>query len=129
MKISIKIWHWTPRILCIFGILFISLFALDAFEENLTIWEQISGFLIHLIPSFILLGILLVAWKWEKIGGIILLALGLVFSVIVYRFNYKMNNSIWMSILIISTITLPFVVAGFLFIISHFKKKSLNKLH
>ena len=123
MKISIKIWHWTPRILCICGILFISLFALDAFEENLTIWEQISGFLIHLIPSFILLGILLVAWKWEKIGGIILLALGLVFSVIVYRFNYKMNNSIWMSILIISTITLPFVVAGFLFIISHFKKK------
>ena len=123
MKISIKTWHWTPRILCIFGILFISLFALDAFEENLTIWEQISGFLIHLIPSFILLGILLVAWKWEKIGGIILLALGLVFSVIVYRFNYKMNNSIWMSILIISTITLPFVVAGFLFIISHFKKK------
>lgn len=129
MKISIKIWHWTPRILCILGILFVSLFALDAFDSNLTIWQQIGSFLIHLIPTFILLGILLVAWKWEKVGGIILIVLGLIFSFLVFRMNYKMNNSVWMSIGVIASITIPFVVTGILFVISHFKKKSFNKLH
>lgn len=122
MKISIKIWHWTPRILCILGIIFVSLFALDAFDANLTIWEQITGFLIHLIPSFILVGFLLVAWKYEKIGGIILIILGLIFSFFLFRHNYKMNNSIWMSLIVIASISMPFVMAGILFVISYFKK-------
>ena len=55
MKTSLAVYHWLPRILCILSILFISMFALDAFAPNLTIWQQITDFLIHLIPSFILL--------------------------------------------------------------------------
>jgi len=59
-----KILFWLPRILCIIAILFISLFALDAFQPDLTIWQQLEAFLMHLIPSFILLILLLIAWKW-----------------------------------------------------------------
>ena len=114
--------YWTPRIICILAILFVSLFALDAFDPKLTIWQQIGGFLIHLIPSFILLGLLILAWKFEYFGGIVLILVGLIFSVVVFRLNYRVNHSIWMSIGVIASITFPFIVAGSLFVIHHLKK-------
>ncbi len=63
MKNSIKIYHWLPRILCILAIFFVSLFALDAFTPELTIWQQTGAFLIHLIPSFILIILLFLAFN------------------------------------------------------------------
>ena len=123
MKNSAKIFYWTPRIICIIAILFISLFALDAFSPELSFWQQIGGFLMHLIPSFILLAILVLAWKKEFIGGILFMIIGLGLSPIVFSHNYRMNHSIFMSLGIILTITIPFVIVGVLFIISHFKRK------
>ena len=70
MKTSIRLIHWIPRVICILAILFISMFAADAFAPELTIWQQLGAFLMHLIPSFILLALLIVAWKWELIGGV-----------------------------------------------------------
>jgi len=125
MTSTIKVLHWLPRILGILAILFISMFALDAFEEGLSFWQQVLGFLMHLIPSFVLLAILLIAWKWEKIGGIIFLIIGIVMSPFVFMMNYRNNESIWMSLGIIAIITLPFVVVGILFIVSHFKKNKI----
>jgi len=123
MKESIKVFHWLPRIICMLAILFVSLFAADAFQPGLTIWQQLGAFIIHLIPSFILLIFLVVAWKWEYIGGIIFIIIGLGLSLLVFKHNYKMNHSIWMSIGIIMAITVPFVIVGVLFIVSHFKRK------
>jgi len=127
MKNSIKVFHWLPRIICMLAILFVSLFAADAFAPELTIWQQIGAFIIHLIPSFILIVFLIVAWKWEYIGGIIFIIIGLGLSPLVFLVNYKMNHSIWMSLGIILSITIPFVIVGALFIVSHFKKKNLLK--
>ena len=123
MKTSIKVFHWLPRIICILAILFISMFAADAFAPELTIWQQLGDFMMHLIPSFILLAFLIVAWKWEYIGGIIFIVIGLGLSPFIFMHNYNMNNSIGMSLGIILMITFPFVVVGVLFIISHFIKK------
>ena len=123
MKNSAKIFYWAPRIICITAILFISLFALDAFSPELSFWAQIGGFLMHLVPSFILLAILILAWKKEFIGGILFMIIGLGLSPIVFSHNYRMNHSIFMSLGIILTITIPFVIVGILFIISHFKQK------
>ena len=123
MKTSIKVFHWMPRIICILAILFISLFALDSFGPNLTIWQQIGAFLIHLIPTYILIALLIVAWKLEYIGGIIFIIIGLGMSPFIFKHNYNMNHSIGMSIGIILMITFPFVVAGILFIISYIIKK------
>ena len=129
MKKSIKVFHWLPRIICMLAILFVSLFAADAFAPGLTIWQQLGGFIIHLIPSFILLAFLIVAWKWEYIGGIIFIIIGLGLSPFVFMHNYKMNDSIWMSLGIILSITFPFVIVGVLFIVSHFlKKKNLQEI-
>ena len=123
MKTSIKILHWTPRIICILAILFISIFAADSFAPELTFWQQISGFVIHLIPSFILIVLLIVAWKWEYIGGIIFTVIALGLSPFVFMLNYNRNDSVGMSLGIVLAITFPFVVVGVLFIISHYMKK------
>lgn len=119
MKLNSRIIYLLPRIICILAIVFISIFALDAFDPDLTIWQQIQGFAMHLIPSFILLLILLIAWKWELVGGIIFLIIGLALSPVIYIHNYQMNGSVWMSLGIISMITFPFILVGILFIISH----------
>ena len=115
--------YWLPRILCILAIVFISFFALDAFQPELTVWQQIQAFLMHLIPSFILLLFLLIAWKWELIGGVIFVLIGLVLSPFVYMHNYNMNGSVWMSIGIIAMITFPFILVGILFILGYIVNK------
>jgi len=123
MSKALKIIHWTPRILCIIAILFISLFASDAFGHGGGFWKELGDFIIHLIPSFILLVFLLIAWKWELIGGIVFSVIGLVMTPIVYSHNFAMNQNVGMSLIIIASITFPFIVIGVLFIISHYMKK------
>ena len=130
MKTSIKLLHWFPRVICILAILFISMFAADSFTPGLTIWQQLGAFLIHLIPSFILVAVLILAWKWEKIGGIIFILIGLGLSPFIFQHNYNMNHSIGMSLGIILMITFPFVIVGVLFIVSNFmKKRDLSETH
>lgn len=75
-----KILCWIPRVLAILFVVFISLFALDAFGEDGTIGEMMIGFLIHLIPSLILLGLLIVAWKCKTIGGWLFIIAGIIFT-------------------------------------------------
>ena len=105
------------------AILLISMFAADAFAPELTIWQQLGAFLMHLIPSFILIALLIVAWKWELIGGVIFTIIGIGLSPLIFQHNYAMNQSVSTSLIIILMITFPFIVVGILFIISHFMKK------
>lgn len=123
MKKSIKIIHWVPRLLCILAILFISLFALDAFGHGNPFWNQIVDFLMHLIPSFILVGILLLAWKKEVIGGVIFILIGSILTPWIYSHNYAMNQSVGQTIGIVMTLTFPFILVGVLFIVGHYMKK------
>jgi prolipoprotein diacylglyceryltransferase len=116
MKPSTKVLHWLPRVLCIFTILFVSLFALDSFSNP-------TAFLIHLIPSFILCAILIIAWRWEKAGGIILTIAGLALCIFVFQMNLRRTHSIAASLMIVLMLCFPFVLAGILFIISDSRKK------
>ncbi|HNX86573.1 MAG TPA: hypothetical protein PKN12_06565 [Bacteroidales bacterium] len=118
-----KIIHWFPRILCILAILFVSLFALDSFDPNLSATQQWLGFFMHLIPSFILIILLIIAWKWELIGGSILAIVGFGLTPYVFIGNYHHNHSFWLSLGIIASITLPFVITGGLFILSYYVKR------
>ncbi|KAA3639764.1 MAG: hypothetical protein DWQ02_03120 [Bacteroidetes bacterium] len=123
MEHTIKIFHWLPRVLAILAIGFISLFALDAFNPELPLGKQFLDFLMHMIPSFVLILVLLLAWKKEVIGGIIFIIIGLAFTPWVFQHNYQMNQSVGMTISIVAMISLPFVVIGILFLISHRFKK------
>jgi hypothetical protein len=118
----IKITYWTPRILCILAILLISVFALDSFEPGQTVWHQILAFIIHLIPSFILIILLIVAWKWEKTGGIILFVAGLIWGFFLFRINYIHQRSFLNVFYTFMALSFPFILSGVLFIISHYLK-------
>jgi len=72
---------WVPRILGILFVAFISLFALDAFGGDGSFGEQLLGFIIHLVPSFVLVIFLVIAWKHEKVGGWLYILLGVVFTI------------------------------------------------
>ena len=126
MKTSLKIIHWAPRILCILAILFVSMFALDSFDPRFTAWQQIQAFLIHLIPTYILILFLVVSWKWELIGGLMLIILALGFTPFIYTHNYQMNHSAWISLSVVLMINFPFILTGGLFVLSHFLKKKNN---
>jgi hypothetical protein len=66
-----KILFWTPRIAGILFILFISLFALDIFDEQLGFWGTIVGLFMHLIPSILLTIAIVIAWKREWFGALL----------------------------------------------------------
>ena len=87
-----------------------------------------GAFFMHLIPSFILTILLIIAWKRELLGGILFLIISLGVSPFIFKMNYNMNQSFWMSMGIIFMITIPFAVVGILFIMSHFRKRHTSKI-
>ena len=76
-KILKQFLFWAPRILSILFILFIGLFSLDVFGTGAGFWATLLGFLIHNIPTFILLIALILAWRWEWVGAILYVGFGI----------------------------------------------------
>jgi hypothetical protein len=72
-----KHWYfWLPRILAILFIMMISLFAFDVFEGNTPFGEKLLGFLIHLAPTYVLVILLVIAWKRPLPCGILYILAG-----------------------------------------------------
>lgn len=61
---------WSPRILGIAVSAFLGLFALDAFAPGTPPARALVDFAIHLVPAAVLLGIVVLSWRWPWIGGI-----------------------------------------------------------
>jgi hypothetical protein len=120
----IKVLYWLPRIICILAIIFISIFAADAFEPGKSMGQQLIAFLIHLIPSFVLLLLLLLAWKKELIGGIIFTVIGIVMTPVIFLHNYNVNHFLVAQCIgIVLMITFPFILCGILFFTNYFIKR------
>ena len=71
---------WSPRILGILVSLFIGIFALDAFSRGAPVFEALPDFLVHLIPSFVLLAVVGASWRSEWIGGLVFIGLALLYA-------------------------------------------------
>ena len=99
---------WSPRILTFLFAIFLSVFALDVFGQgNYGFWETFLALVMHLIPTFILLAILVLAWRWEWLGAILFLTLGAMYLVMEWGvFN-------WSAYAVISG---PLAFIGFLFL-------------
>jgi hypothetical protein len=109
---------WTPRILCLLFAGFISVFALDVFEENRGFWSTMLALLMHLIPTGILLLILALSWRWEWIGGLLCSALG-TFYVIAFWGRFH-----WSVYVIIAG---PLFLVGVLFLLSWNSRRQARK--
>lgn len=68
--------YWAPRIPAIVFGLFVSLFAMDSFHDHDGIVRQL---ITHLIPVAIYAAVLVVAWRWEWVGALLLAALGVLY--------------------------------------------------
>lgn len=67
--------YWAPRLMMIAFAGFLSIFALDVFGESAGFVDTAIALLLHLVPSFLVLMVLWLAWRREAVGGGLLLLL------------------------------------------------------
>lgn len=75
-----KFIYWTPRILSILFIVFLAMFSLDVIEPGRSVGDIIIGLIMHNIPVFILIVLLVIAWKHELVGAVTFIGAGLLYS-------------------------------------------------
>ena len=107
---ALKILYWFPRVLAILAILFMLVFSIDCFDGTSAIKEKLICFGMHNIPALIITAVLVIAWKWELIGGILFITVALAGSIFFRGFSGNPGSLIVMA---------PFVVVGFLLILNH----------
>ena len=78
---SRRLLFWAPRILTIIFIAFISMFALDVFDEHLGFWQTALALLMHLLPSIVLIVALVLAWRREWVGSMLYAGAGLLHAI------------------------------------------------
>lgn len=107
---------WAPRILGILFAIFISLFALDIFDLQLGFWETLLGLFMHLIPTFLIVIALMLAWRWEWVGALFL-GIGAYF---ILRFSDGWD---WLAYLLLVT---PLFLIGVLFLVGWFYRAKIH---
>jgi len=103
-----KILYWIPRILTIISILFMTMFSFDVFDGNDSFGMKMLGFVMHNIPVFILIAILIIAWKWEMAGGALFILASISGTVFFHSFSGNPGSLI---------VIAPFLLTGVLFIL------------
>jgi hypothetical protein len=75
---------WAPRLLTILFALFLSVFALDVFGETKGLVQTLADLALHLMPTFLLLGLLALAWRWDLIGVIAFAGLAIAYIAVMW---------------------------------------------
>lgn len=76
--------YWSPRISCMVLVAFMSLFALDVFEQGRTLGEMLLGFLMHMLPMIALAVVLVFAWRWPWVGVVIFGLAAFAFLILIF---------------------------------------------
>ncbi len=116
------LFRWVPRLFTIAVILFIGSFSADGFQSGIPFAAQLQHVLMHLLPAIFLSLLLAVAWRWQRAGGIALLAVGLSLAPFVFLLNHQRNHfTVAQSLLIVAIINGPIIASGSLFLLSAHK--------
>ncbi len=99
---------WIPRLLCIAFAIFLAMFALDVFNEDLSPGTLIFALTVHLLPALLLLAILALSWEWEWVGGLVF------FGLAIFYFFSTVGRMHWSAWAIISG---GLFTLGFLFMV------------
>lgn len=116
--------YWTPRILAILFILFLAMFSLDVFGEGYNFWQIVLALLMHNIPVFVLLALLVVSWKYEIVGAVVFILAGLLYiATLIFSSNFQWYMLSWSV-----QISGPAFLVGGLFLAGWIqKRKTLKK--
>jgi hypothetical protein len=112
-----NLFKWLPRVLGALYAVFISVFAFDVWEMGGGAWEKLAAFLIHLLPTYLVVAALFAGWVRPLWGGIGFLTLAVAFGLIFSR-----NE--WAVLLIL---TGPLILVGLLFLADWWVSKA--RLH
>lgn len=82
---SKRLLYWAPRALSIFFIAFLGIFALDVFGTGYSFWETLLALTMHLIPNFILIGVVALAWRWEWTGAALFSVAGVLHAMLMWQ--------------------------------------------
>lgn len=111
--------YWAPRALCIMFALFTSIFALDVFEGDRGFWETAQALIMHLIPTFLIVILLVLSWRWEWIGGYLFIVLAAAYIVM----SWGQPFAKWWVLLLMAG---PLVLTGALFLVNWYKRGVLR---
>lgn len=96
---------WSARILGIAVCVFLGVFALDAWEPGKPVARSVVDFLVHLLPSAMVLAIVALSWRRPWIGGVAFVVLAVAYAVMVgFRFDWVL------------AISGPLLIVGLLFL-------------
>lgn len=112
-----RLLFWLPRVFCILFAVFAGLFALDVFGQGYGFLDTVLALLIHLVPTWIVLVALIISWRWEWVGGVTFIALGVLYLVM-FR-----GRVIWAAYLAIAGLLF---LLGVLFFIGWFHRKEIR---
>ena len=115
-----KILNRTAKALIVAYAIFLSLFALDVFSEQVPWYMLLGGFLIHLVPTYVAIALAVLAWKNAKTGGIALILLGIVFTLWFETYNLERPSGL----ITFMAISFPLFLAGLLFLLSSKKQNA-----
>ncbi|MBD3334625.1 MAG: hypothetical protein GF355_03830 [Candidatus Eisenbacteria bacterium] len=109
--------YWTPRALGILLALFLSLFAMDVFNEGYGFGETVLALLMHLVPVYLVVVALVVAWHWEWIGAILFTGLAFLYLIL------SGGRQHWAAY---ATISGPLLLMGVLFLLNWRYRRQLR---
>lgn len=76
-----RLLFWSPRILAILFALFLSLFAVDAFNGSRGFWGAMVALAIRLLPAGTVVVVLLASWRREQMGATLFTLMAVLFAV------------------------------------------------
>jgi len=63
-------YFWTPCVLVILIFCLLNFLSTDVFAKGRDFWQSLLRFLIHMLPAFTVLLLLVFAWRWEWVGAL-----------------------------------------------------------
>jgi hypothetical protein len=111
--------YWLPRVSVLLFTALVSLFSLDVFGMGYGFWETMGAFLIHSIPTLFMIAVIVIAWRWEWIGGVLFIA---------WALFYVVNTQGFGAGVYLMMAALPFAL-GVLFLLNWHFRRELHASH
>jgi hypothetical protein len=117
-KLLKNILFWTPRVMGILIAGLLTLLSTDVFAEGYPFWQAIGGFLIHMLPAFAVILVLIFAWRWEWVGALGFIAFGVWYVAITWS-----NDMHWSAYAVLSGIP---ILIGTLFLVGWINRRDMR---
>lgn len=112
--VFLSLW-WIPRIAGILFALFLTVFSFDVFGQGEPVWKTAMAFIIHNIPTIVLLIVMYFSWRRSWLGAMAFFVLGVVFFLLMPN----KAKSIF--------IVLPLLITAVLFFLNWVFRSSIRK--